>query len=171
MNLESTKISGLTVLIRGFCSIRVSKTVLMPSRLGYCFTSSPTAFMALLSGETAITINPGPDVVDFCARAFTPRIATITTTLITILQGCFIARAFLAPRLCRLESDLGKRRKMKLLVRVARQYRKLVNRVFVFVSRMGIDSIQRNNDLIAIDAAGGGAGVENRHIGKRAYHH
>ena len=28
------------------------------------FTSSPTAFMALLSGETAITINPGPDVVN-----------------------------------------------------------------------------------------------------------
>jgi NitT/TauT family transport system substrate-binding protein len=28
------------------------------------FTSSPTAFMALLAGETAITINPGPDVVN-----------------------------------------------------------------------------------------------------------
>src|SRR5215831_15995784 len=28
------------------------------------FTSSPTAFMALLSGETGITINPGPDVVN-----------------------------------------------------------------------------------------------------------
>lgn len=28
------------------------------------FTSSPTAFVALLAGETAITINPGPDVVN-----------------------------------------------------------------------------------------------------------
>jgi len=28
------------------------------------FTSSPTAFMALLAGETAIAINPGPDVVN-----------------------------------------------------------------------------------------------------------
>jgi NitT/TauT family transport system substrate-binding protein len=28
------------------------------------FTSSTTAFMALLAGETAITINPGPDVVN-----------------------------------------------------------------------------------------------------------
>ena len=28
------------------------------------FTSSPRAFMALLAGETAITINPGPDVVN-----------------------------------------------------------------------------------------------------------
>ena len=28
------------------------------------FTASPTAFMALLAGETAITINPGPDVVN-----------------------------------------------------------------------------------------------------------
>lgn len=32
------------------------------------FSSSPTAFMALLAGETAIAINPGPDVVNAYLR-------------------------------------------------------------------------------------------------------
>src|SRR5437773_11011406 len=60
---------------------------------------------------------------------------------------------------------------MKLLIRVAWQDRKLMNRVFVFVFGMSVDSIQRNNHLISIDAARGRASIENRDVGERAYHH
>jgi ABC-type nitrate/sulfonate/bicarbonate transport system substrate-binding protein len=64
------------------------------------FTSSPTAFMALLAGETAITINPGPDVVNahlaggrrcFCRRwNCGPRLVACQST--RNQNGCAIAR-------------------------------------------------------------------------------
>ena len=60
---------------------------------------------------------------------------------------------------------------MKFLIRVARQYRKLMNRVFVFVLSMSINPIQRQDNIVTVNTACAGAGVKNRDVCQGADSH